>query len=157
MADWQRGEVLTSRCHGSNISGWKQTENVTEKLNSSCFKLHCSYSVSFNLSNVSEIFWGLNPKDPYLSFCVVFTFFIKQAREIKKFHVAVVQGRLRNVLKSVMQVQSSCFTKINVLLFCRSRCRHPCRCLSPLLLWSRNFATLVTWRHTYTRYFVLSQ
>ena len=27
-------------------------------LNSHCFKRHCSYSVSFNLSNVGEIFWG---------------------------------------------------------------------------------------------------
>ena len=40
---------------------------------------------------------GLNPKGPYLSlekekehFWVVFTYSIKQAREIRKFHVAVV-------------------------------------------------------------------
>ena len=51
---------------------------------------------------------GLSPKGPYLSldiekkFCVVFTYFIKQAREIRKFHVAVVQRRLRNVQKSVI-------------------------------------------------------
>ena len=53
-------------------------------------------------------FLGLSPKGPYLSldiekkFCVVFTYFIKQAREIRKFHVAVVQRRLRNVQKSVI-------------------------------------------------------
>ena len=40
----------------------------------------------------------LNPKGPYLSlekenetFCVVFTYSVKPAREIRKFHVAVVQ------------------------------------------------------------------
>ena len=44
---------------------------------------------------------GLNPKGPYLSlekeketFCVVLTYSIKRAREIRKFHVAVVQQRL---------------------------------------------------------------
>ena len=34
-------------------------ENVT----STYFKLHRSYSVSFNLSNVGEIFWGRIRKD----------------------------------------------------------------------------------------------
>ena len=43
-------------------------------------------------------FSGLNPKGPYLSlekenesFCVLFTYSVKPAREIRKFHVAVVQ------------------------------------------------------------------
>ena len=40
----------TSRCHGSKIFGWRQK-------NSHCFKLHRSYSISFNLSNVGESFW----------------------------------------------------------------------------------------------------
>ena len=51
-------------------------------------------------------FSGFNPKGPHLSlekekvtFCVVFTYSAKRAREIKKFHVAVVQRRLRNVEK----------------------------------------------------------
>ena len=35
----------------------------------------------------------------------MFNFFIKQAREIRKFHVEVVQRRLRNVQNSVMHVQ----------------------------------------------------
>ena len=58
---------------------------------------------------------GLNPKGPYVSlekekqnFCVVVTYSIKRAREIRKFHVAVVQQRLTNVQKRVMQVQR-CF------------------------------------------------
>ena len=29
-----------------------------KKVNLHCFKLHRSYTVSFNLSNVGEIFWG---------------------------------------------------------------------------------------------------
>ena len=65
-------------------------------------------------------FSGLNPKRPYLSlekenFCVVLTHSIKRACEIRKFHVAVVQQRLRNVQKSVMYVQS-CF-----FFFCQSK------------------------------------
>ena len=35
--------------------------------------------------------------------------------------------------KSVMHVQSCCFTNLNLLLFCRSRCRRRRRCLSSLL------------------------
>ena len=68
---------------------------------------------------------GLNPKGPYLSlekekeiFCVVLTYSIKRAREIRKFHVAVVQQRLRNVQKSVMYVQSCVFlANLNLFLF----------------------------------------
>ena len=50
--------------------------------------------------------------------------------------------------KSVMHVQSCCFANINLLLFNCSRCRRRRRCLNSLLLRSRNFATMVTWRHT---------
>ena len=101
-------------------------------------------------------FLGLNPKGPYLSLekekensCFVLVYLIKQMREIRKFHVAVVQRRLRRTkIKSVMHAHSCCFADINLLLFCRSRCRRRRRCLSSLMLWSRNFATMVTWRHT---------
>ena len=41
-------------------------------------------------------------------------------REIRHFHVVVVQRRQRNVQKSVMHVQSCCFADLNLLLFCRS-------------------------------------
>ena len=44
------------------------------------------------------------------------TYSIKQARKIRKFHVAVQQRRLRNVQKSVIHVQSCCFANINLLL-----------------------------------------
>ena len=43
--------------------------------------------------------------------CVVFTYYIEQAREIRKFHVAVVQRRLRNVQKNV---QSCGFANVNI-------------------------------------------
>ena len=66
-------------------------------------------------------FSGFNPKGPYLSlekeketFCVVFTYSIRRAREIRKFHVAVVQRRLRNVQKSVMHVQSCFLANLNI-------------------------------------------
>ena len=36
-------------------------------MNSHCFKLHRFYSISIDLSNVDEIFQGLNTKGPYLS------------------------------------------------------------------------------------------
>ena len=45
----------------------------------------------------------------------MFTYSIKRARKIRKFHVAVVQRRLRNVQKSVMHVQSCCFA--NLVIF----------------------------------------
>ena len=97
-------------------------------------------------------FLGLNPKGPYLSFekekdnfCVVFAYFVKRVREIRKFHVAVAQRRLRNVQKSVTHVHSCCFADINLWLFSSSLCRRWRRYLSSL---SRNFATMVTWRHT---------
>ena len=70
-------------------------------------------------------FSGLNPKGPYLSlekekknWGVVVTYSIKRASEIRKFHVAVVQQRLRNVQKSVMHVQSCSFANLNLSLFC---------------------------------------
>ena len=82
----------------------------------------------------------LNPKGPYLSLeketeiFVLFAYSIKRAREIRKFHVAVVQRRLRNVQKSMMHVQSCRFANINLLLFNCSRCRRRRRCLNSLLL-----------------------
>ena len=36
--------------------------------------------------------------------------------KIWSFHVVVVQGRQRNVQKSVMHVQSCCFANLNLLL-----------------------------------------
>ena len=62
--------------------------------------------------------------------CFVFPSSTK--REIRHYHVVVVQRRQRNVQKSVKHVQSCCFANLNQLLFCRSRCRRRRRCLSSL-------------------------
>ena len=64
-------------------------------------------------------FSGLNPKGPCLSlenenFCVVLTYSLKRACEIRKFHIAVVQQRLRNVQRSVMHVQSCSFANLKL-------------------------------------------
>ena len=64
------------------------------------------------------------------SCCLVFPSSTK--REIRHFHVVVVQRRLRNVQKSVMHVQSCCFANINLLLCRRSHCRRRSRYLSSL-------------------------
>ena len=93
-------------------------------------------------------FSGLNPKGPYVSlekekqnFCVVVTYSIKRAREIRKFHVTVVQQRLRNVQKRVMQVQRCFFCQCKPIVFFAVRRR---RRKNSLLLSSRNFPTMVT-------------
>ena len=66
--------------------------------------------------------------------CFVFTSQTK--REIRRFHVIVVQRRQRNVQKSVLQVQSSCFPNLIQLLFCRSHCHRHLRrgCLTSVLV-----------------------
>ena len=50
-----------------------------------------------------------------------------------------------------MHVQNFYFANINLLLFCRSRCRRRRRrrrgFLSFLLLWSKHLASIITWRH----------
>ena len=38
-------------------------------------------------------------------------------REIRQFHVLVVQRRQRNVQKSIMHMQSCCFTNLNLIAF----------------------------------------
>ena len=58
------------------------------------------------------------------NFCVVFTYPIKRARGIRKFHVVVVQRQQKNVQNSVMQVQSCCLLiSPEHIIFCRSPCR----------------------------------
>ena len=74
--------------------------------------------------------------------CVHLSYYLTGTREIGKFHVAIVQRRLRYVQKRVMHVQSCCFANVSLLLFCRSRCR--LCCFISILLSSRNFAVMVT-------------
>ena len=54
-------------------------------------------------------------KEKNQSCCIVFPSSTK--REIRHFHVVVVQRRLRNVQKSVMRVQSCCFANTNLCFF----------------------------------------
>ena len=52
-----------------------------------------------------------------------------------------------------MHVQNFYFANMNLLLFCRSRCRRRRRrrrrrrFLSFILLWSKHLASIITWRH----------
>ena len=54
-------------------------------------------------------------------------------REIRQFNVVLVQRRQISVQKTVMHVQSCCFVCLNLLLFCRSRCRRRRRCVNSLI------------------------
>ena len=49
------------------------------------------------------------------SCCIVFP--SSTSREIRLFHVLVVQWRQRNVQKSLMHVQSRCFANLNLVFF----------------------------------------
>ena len=121
--------------------------------------LYRAYSISFNSSNVGKLFWSwiltdcikVQEKKRKESCCLVFP--SSTRREIRHFHVVVVQRRQRNVQKSVMHVSSCCFANLNLLLFRRSRSRHRRRCLSSLLRSSKyctwatslNASLEVTW------------
>ena len=120
-------------------------------------------------------FSGFNRKGPYPTLekeketiCVVFTYSVKRARKIRKFHVAVVQRQLRNVQKKKREETCKVVVLLTkpigfwflvfvlfcyfsfflsfffILFFCRSRyCRRSC-CLISAQLLSRNLATMVT-------------
>ena len=107
----RRSRYVNASCHVSKICGWQQTKTSLKKwirtvsnfIDLNQFHLICQMLAKFS---------GLNPKGPYVSlekekenFCVVLTYSKKRAREIGKFHVAVVQQRLRNVQTSVMHVR----------------------------------------------------
>ena len=62
------------------------------KVNSHCFKLRRSYSVSFNLSNVGEIFWIESERKKKKKLFVLRSSTSQSGEsEIRKFLVAVVQ------------------------------------------------------------------
>ena len=88
-------------------------------MNSRCLKLYRAYSISFNLSYVGEFVLQLNSEGLYQrlgkgkeSCSTVFPSLTKSA--IRHFHVVVVQRRLRNVQKIV--VQSCCFANLTYCL-----------------------------------------
>ena len=73
-------------------------------------------------------------------------------REIRRFHIVVVQRRQRNVQKSVLQVQSSCFANLIQLLFCRSHSHRHLRrgCLTSVLVVVMMMTTTMTTTTTTT-------
>ena len=98
-----------------------------------CKSLFALFQTSPILFNLIHFIWQILAKfslGPYLSlsklrkksdnFCVLFTYSITRAREIRTFHIAVVQRRQRNVQNSVIHGQICCFVNKNLLLFCRS-------------------------------------
>ena len=102
--------------------GRRQWKRWTMK--SRCLKLYRAYSSSFNSSNVGKCFWSWILKDwievqkkTEGSRCLVSMSSTK--REIRHFHVVLVQWQQRNVQKGGMHVQSCCFTNLNLLLLCR--------------------------------------
>ena len=93
---------------------------VAKFLNDNKPKIHLKskFALFHLICQMLAKFSGFNLKGPHLSlekeketFCVVFTYSIKWACEIRKFHVTVMQRRLRSVQKSV---QSCCFANLNL-------------------------------------------
>ena len=107
-----------------NVPKWKRWPKRSQARS-----LNASRSMRFRWRTKTQTFENvLLWRRPYfrkkLNRFLVFTSFIK--REIRKFHVVVVQQRQRNVQKSVMHVKKCCFVNLNLLLFRRSRCRRRC-------------------------------
>ena len=99
----------------------RRGQRKRHKLNLHCLRLNRAYSILFNSSMLANVL-KLNSKGLHQSSgkekescCLLFPSSTK--REIRQFHVVVVQRRQRNVQKSVMHVQSCCFAYLNLLLF----------------------------------------
>ena len=91
------------------------SEHVIIKINSSLFKLFLFYSNSlkwqmFSWISLESNSWGRHPslERERKFFCLMFTSF--KQRRISNFHVMVVQGRQRNVPKSMPHVQNLLFS-----------------------------------------------
>ena len=108
------GCVVTIIKGSFSIDDSDGAKNVLFMMNSRCFKLCRVYSNSLKMSNVPrQISLELITWAPHSSLDReknirhrLFTSSIKFA--IRHFHVVIVQGRQRNVQKSVMHVQSCC-------------------------------------------------
>ena len=124
-----------SCCHGSKISGWQQNENVAEKW--ICIISYFIDLIQFHL--VCQMLTKLSGVDSERTISVMKKYPMKRACEIKKFHVALLQGRLRSEQKKYDHMQSCCFAKINQLFSFPSCCRCRPHYFSFLLLWSENF------------------
>ena len=79
-------------------------------MNSHFFSLYRDYSSSLTLSNASELFCSwISIKHIQERKNFVIYVYVLHKREIRYFHVVVVQWRQRNIQKSVMHMQSCCF------------------------------------------------
>ena len=147
----QSSFLLGSLC---NNDGEVQLENVTSV--KSEFALLQTLSCLFQLVQFVKC-WQILPLKAVLKLRKrkkksMSSFTPAKKREIRHFHVVVVQRRQRNVQKSVMHLQSCWFANL-LLLFCRSLCRcHRCRrrrSLSSLFL-DGNTLSYVRSRHSTT-------
>ena len=122
-------------------------------MNSYYFKLHRSYSIHLicqmlaKFSRAKSVRTVSKFNKRKRKFCVVFTYSLKQACEIRKFYVTVKSYKMDK--KKWWTFKSCCFAYINLLLFCPSGCRRRRCCLSSLSLSSRNFATMAMWLYEY--------
>ena len=101
-------------------------------------KTYRAYSITFNSPNVGKFFWSWILKDcinveEKKRKVVVRLFPRSTKREIRQFHVVVVQRRQRNVQKSVMHVKSCCFACLSLFLFCCTRCHRRRGCVNSLI------------------------
>ena len=121
------------------------------QVDSHCFKLHRSYLISFNLSNVGEIFWvksertACNFRERKLKFLCCAHVLHKAGAW--NWEVSC-RGRATTAEKCTKKREARakmffCQSKLTVLF----AVRRP-RCKNFLLLSSGNFATMVTWRYT---------
>ena len=93
------------------------------------FKIHRSYSMSFNLSDVGEFFWSwilravtdFEKKKRKANRSFVFTCSAK--REVRHFHVVVFSRTAEKCTKKRAASAKVCFANLNLLLLCRSHCR----------------------------------
>ena len=105
-------DVRGSKTSLLKLPNRKLKQPLRRQLQKRCLKLHRTYSISFNSSNVGKLFWCCILKD-----CIEVQG--NKKKVVRHFHVVVMQRRQRNVQKSVMHVQSYCFIYRNFLLFCR--------------------------------------
>ena len=98
-------------------------DNKPKKSLKSLFALFQTSPILFNFIEFGKSWWNflwdriyhnLSLKNESDKFCVVFTYSIKRACEIRKFHVVVVQRQQRNVQNSVMHAKLL-FVTINIL------------------------------------------
>ena len=123
--------LMSLRCH-----------DVLTKVAAFFMTSGADYFNSLTLSNVSELSWSWSPKSEQYSSSKkernirhrLFTFSIK--REIRQFHVVIVQWRQKNLPKSVLRLQSCCcfFSNLIKLLFWCYRCQCFLNILSSLFL-----------------------